>query len=37
MGINTIREMAFKIHQILDADKLSYICEFSDYKEKNVN
>jgi len=37
MGINTVREIVFKKHQLLDAEKLNFICEFSDYREKNVN
>jgi protein SDA1 len=37
MGINTIREIASKQHNILDSEKLSYICDFADYKNKNVN
>lgn len=37
MGINTIRELCFKLPNLLDADQLGYICDFADSRERNVN
>lgn len=37
LGINTIREMCFKNHYILNEEQLNYIADFTEYRERNVN
>ena len=36
MGLNTVREIALRMPQVLDKDELSYLVQFREYKNKYV-